>query len=84
MMCESVRTRSRRSDPERQPRTPDAIIRRLYDFIKDTMAQPEVQKPIRDAGNEVWVTSPEAFARFIAEETKLWSAVLKGLSVTQH
>ena len=65
-------------------RTPDPIIRRLYDVIKDTMAQPDVQKPIRDAGNEVWVTSPEAFARFIAEETKLWSAVLKGLSITQQ
>ena len=55
-------------------RTPDPIIRRLYDVIKDTMAQPDVQKPIRDAGNEVWVTSPEEFARFIAEETKLWPA----------
>ena len=65
-------------------RTPDPIIRRLYDVIKDTMAQPEVQKPIRDAGNEVWVTSPEEFARFIADETKLWSGVLKGLSVTQQ
>jgi tripartite-type tricarboxylate transporter receptor subunit TctC len=65
-------------------RTPDPIIRRLYEVIKDTMAQPEVQKPIRDAGNEVWVTSPEQFARFIADETKLWSAVLKGLSITQQ
>src|SRR5262245_30798405 len=65
-------------------RTPDPIIRRLYEVIKDTMAQPEVQKPIRDAGNEVWVTSPQEFARFIAEETKLWATVLKGLSATQH
>jgi tripartite-type tricarboxylate transporter receptor subunit TctC len=63
-------------------RTPDPIVRRLYDVIKDTMAQPEVQKPIRDAGNEVWVTSPEEFARFIADETKLWAGVLKGLSTT--
>jgi tripartite-type tricarboxylate transporter receptor subunit TctC len=59
--------------------TPDSIIRRLYDVIKDTMAQPEVQKPIRDAGNEVWVTPPEEFARFIAQETKLWANVLKGI-----
>ena len=64
--------------------TPDAIIRRLYDVIKDTMAQPEVQKPITDAGNEVWVTSPEEFARFIADETKLWASVLKGLAVDKH
>src|SRR5262245_33101187 len=65
-------------------RTPDPIIQRLYEVIKDTMAQPEVQKPIRDAGNEVWVTSPQEFARFIAEETKLWATVLKGLSITQQ
>ena len=42
------------------------------------MAQPDVQKPIRDAGNEVWVTSPEEFARFIADETKLWAARAQG------
>ena len=30
------------------------------------------------------MTSPEEFARFIAEETKLWSGVLKGLSITQQ
>jgi tripartite-type tricarboxylate transporter receptor subunit TctC len=65
-------------------RTPDPIVRRLYDVIKDTMAQPEVRNPIRDAGNEVWVTSPEEFARFIADETKLWSGILKSLSVTQQ
>jgi tripartite-type tricarboxylate transporter receptor subunit TctC len=64
--------------------TPDPIIRRLYGAIKDTMAQPEVQKPIRDAGNEVWVTSPEEFAGFIAQETKLWAGVLKGLSVRKQ
>jgi len=64
--------------------TPDPIIRRLHAVIKDTMAQPEVQKPIIDAGNAVWVTSPEEFSRFIAEETKLWSSVLKGLAVQKQ
>ena len=64
--------------------TPGPVIRRLYDVIKDTMAQPEVQKPIKDAGNEVWVTSPEEFARFIAEETRMWAGVLKGMSVEQR
>jgi tripartite-type tricarboxylate transporter receptor subunit TctC len=65
-------------------RTPDPIIRQLYDAIKETMAQPDVQKPIRDAGNEVWVTSPAEFARFISEETKLWAGVLKGMSTEQQ
>ena len=64
--------------------TPEPVIQRLYDVIKDTMAQPEVQKPIRDAGNDVWVTSPPEFARFIAEETRTWAGVLKGMSVEQR
>jgi tripartite-type tricarboxylate transporter receptor subunit TctC len=64
--------------------TPDPIIRRLYETIRDTMAQPEVQKPIRDAGNEVWVTTPEEFSRFIVKETELWSQVLKGLAVQKQ
>jgi tripartite-type tricarboxylate transporter receptor subunit TctC len=40
-------------------RTPGPIVRRLYDVIKGTMAQPEVQKPIRDAGTRCRVTSPK-------------------------
>jgi tripartite-type tricarboxylate transporter receptor subunit TctC len=64
--------------------TPDPIIRKLYDAIKGTMMEPAVQKPIHDAGNEVWVTSPEEFSRFIDEQTKLWAQVLKGLKVQKE
>jgi hypothetical protein len=32
----------------------------------------------------VFVTSPAEFARFIAEETKMWAGVLKGMSVGQQ
>jgi tripartite-type tricarboxylate transporter receptor subunit TctC len=64
--------------------TPDPIVRRLYDAIKGTMGQPEVQKPITDAGNAVWVTSPEEFSSFIAQETKLWTRILKELAVNKR
>lgn len=64
--------------------TPEPVVRRLFEAIRDTMAQPEVQKPIRDAGNEVWVTGPEEFARFIAAETKLWARILKGLAAQKQ
>jgi tripartite-type tricarboxylate transporter receptor subunit TctC len=59
-------------------------VRQIYDALKWTMALPEVQKPIRDSGTEIFVTSPEEFARFIDEETKTWGGVLKGLSVEQR
>jgi tripartite-type tricarboxylate transporter receptor subunit TctC len=64
--------------------TPDPIVQQLYAAIKATMAQPDVQKTINDAGNEIFVSpSPLEFARFIGEETKLWAGALKGLSAAQ-
>jgi tripartite-type tricarboxylate transporter receptor subunit TctC len=65
-------------------RTPDPIVRLLYEALKWTVSQPAVQKPILDSGTEIFVTSPEEFARFIAEETKTWAGVLKGMSVEQQ
>jgi tripartite-type tricarboxylate transporter receptor subunit TctC len=64
--------------------TPDPVVRQLYEALKSTMAQPEVQKPILKSGTEIFVTSPEEFARFIADETKTWGGVLKGMSVEQR
>jgi len=63
--------------------TPDAIVRQLLDSITGTMAEPAVRKAIIDSGTEVFVTSPEEFSRFIANETKLWAEVLKGMAVEQ-
>jgi tripartite-type tricarboxylate transporter receptor subunit TctC len=64
--------------------TPDAIVRQLLDSITGTMAEPAVRKTIIDSGTEVFVTSPEEFSRFIANETKLWAGVLKGMAVEQQ
>jgi tripartite-type tricarboxylate transporter receptor subunit TctC len=62
-------------------RTPAPIVRQLLDAITGTMQDPAVQKTVADSGTEAFVTSPEAFAQFIAEETKMWAGVLKGISV---
>jgi tripartite-type tricarboxylate transporter receptor subunit TctC len=64
--------------------TPDAIVRQLLDSITGTMAEPAVRKTIIDSGTEVFVTSPEEFSRFIANETKLWAGILKGMAVEQQ
>ena len=48
------------------------------------MADPVVQKTVHESGTEVFVTSPDEFARFIADETRLWAGVLKGMSVEQQ
>ena len=39
---------------------------------------PRCRRPHPGSGNEVLVTSPEEFARFIAEETKLWAGRAQG------
>ena len=65
-------------------RTPDPIVRQLLDAIKSTMARARGAEDRLDSGTEVFVSSPEEFARFIAAETKLWSGVLKGMSVEQQ
>ena len=64
--------------------TPAAIVRELFESIRG-MAQPDVRKKIEDSGTDVFVTStsPEGFARFIAEETKVWNGVLKGMTIEQ-
>lgn len=62
-------------------RTPRPIINQLFEAIRGTMAEPAVRKAVSDSGTEVFVTSPEEFTRFISEETKIWSGVLKGLPI---
>jgi tripartite-type tricarboxylate transporter receptor subunit TctC len=64
--------------------TPVPIVNQLYESVRSTLAEPEVQKKIVDSGTEVFVTSPDDFAKFIAEETKVWSGVLKGISIEQQ
>jgi tripartite-type tricarboxylate transporter receptor subunit TctC len=63
-------------------RTPEPIVRQLLEAIASTMAEPAVQKTLVESGNELFVTSPDEFTRFIAQETKLWAGVLKQMEVT--
>jgi tripartite-type tricarboxylate transporter receptor subunit TctC len=64
--------------------TPAPIVSELFESVRTTMAQPDVQKKVADSGTEVFVTSPQDFANFIAEETKVWNGVLKGISIEQQ
>lgn len=65
-------------------RTPDPIVRQLLDAITSTMADPAVRKTVLDSGTDVFVSSPEEFARFIGHETKMWAGVLRGISAQQQ
>ncbi len=65
-------------------RTPDPIVRQLLDAITSTMAEPAVRKTVVESGTDVFVSSPEEFARFIGDETKMWAGVLRGMSAEQR
>jgi hypothetical protein len=41
----------------------------------------DVEKKLVDSGTEVFVSSPEEFARFIAGETRSWRRILTGISI---
>jgi tripartite-type tricarboxylate transporter receptor subunit TctC len=62
--------------------TPDPIIRQLQGAITSTMADPAVRKTVVDSGTDVFVSSPEEFARFIGDQTKIWAGVLRGISAS--
>jgi hypothetical protein len=48
------------------------------------MEDPVASKAIVDSGTEVFVTSPQEFERFIADETKLWASILARISIEKQ
>jgi tripartite-type tricarboxylate transporter receptor subunit TctC len=58
------------------PRTPDTVVAMLNAAINSIMQTQEVRVALRKLGAEPRLGSPDAFARFLAEETRKWSAVI--------
>lgn len=60
-----------------------AIIDRLYAAISDSMKEPETrEKLLRTGYSSIDGRTPDAFASFIAEETRKWAAVVQAAGVT--
>jgi tripartite-type tricarboxylate transporter receptor subunit TctC len=64
--------------------TPAPIVHKLYEAAKSTMDEPEIRKAVIDTGGEVFEATPEEFAKFIADESKLWGKVLAGISIQKQ
>ena len=58
-------------------RTPRPIIERVSEATLAAIAKPEVQAKLREVGSEPRPLGPEAFQRFIAEETVKWQRVVR-------
>lgn len=58
-------------------RTPRPIIDRVSQATLAALAKPEVQAKLRDVGSEPRPLGPEAFQRFMTEETTKWQRVVR-------
>jgi hypothetical protein len=59
-------------------KTPKPIIDKLYAALVKTAGDPEVVEAMRKVGVEPFLqSSPEAFAKFLLDETERWGKVAK-------
>jgi len=58
--------------------TPREVVERLYQDVRQTMADREVSERLAKGGADVVTSaSPQAFADFVAAETRRWAQVVK-------
>ena len=62
-------------------KTPRAIVTQLYDTLTKVLATQEVTDKLNDFGLTVVAADPEKSAKLLADETALWSKVVKGAGV---
>jgi tripartite-type tricarboxylate transporter receptor subunit TctC len=63
--------------------TPPEIVRKLFDALTVAAQRPEVKATLAREGTEVALSSsPEAFASFLAEDSKLWAKLAKDSGAT--
>ncbi len=61
--------------------TPPDVVRKLNDAYNKALAQPDLREKITGTGNTVGGGTPEAFAAFIAAESKRWAALVKAKGI---
>jgi len=57
--------------------TPKEAIRKLHRTLADTLAMPDVRKQLEAVGAEPVGSTPEAFAKFMRDESDKWARVIK-------
>jgi tripartite-type tricarboxylate transporter receptor subunit TctC len=61
--------------------TPAEIVARLNTAINDSLTSPEMKESMGKLGFDAKVGSPQDFAKFIADETPRWRAIVKATGV---
>jgi tripartite-type tricarboxylate transporter receptor subunit TctC len=62
--------------------TPPAIVQRLNAAIVSALQQPDMVAQMKQLGADAQGSTPADFARFIDEETRKWSGVVKSTGAT--
>jgi tripartite-type tricarboxylate transporter receptor subunit TctC len=57
--------------------TPAPVVARLHEAITKALQSPEVRERIASLGGEIAALDPAETARFVREQTTLWSAVVR-------
>jgi tripartite-type tricarboxylate transporter receptor subunit TctC len=61
--------------------TPAAVVTRVRDEVARAVTEPEVREKLAGLGVEPDGRSPEAFAKFLAEDIAKWTAVAKAANI---
>lgn len=62
--------------------TPAPIVKRLFDATGTAMAMPQVKAALAREGTDVTMSaSPDAFAKFLAEDSRFWVKLVKDAGV---
>lgn len=64
--------------------TPRAIVDRLYKEIQVAMKTPEMKERLNSIGAEAVVSTPQAFGRYMVEDTRRWGDIVKAMNVTKQ
>ena len=62
--------------------TPVDIIERLNKEINAGLADPKMKARLADLGGGIFVSSPQEFGTFLADETKKWARVVRAAKIT--
>jgi tripartite-type tricarboxylate transporter receptor subunit TctC len=63
---------------------PDAILARFHAALTAALAEPAVRQPLESQGCTVTASTPEQFARFLEEQTAIWTQVVRERNITAH
>ncbi len=61
--------------------TPEAVVRRLHEALRDVLAQPRVNEALAHLGMQVEASPPEVFGRFLRRDIATWAEVIRASDI---